>query len=337
MKVLITGVAGFIGMHTAVTLVKNGYEVIGIDNFDNYYDVALKKNRIKNITNQYENKFKFFELDIVENYLLKKNLKNINPDIIIHLAAQAGVNYSITNPGNYIQSNLVGFANILEFCRHNKVKHLMYASSSSVYGLNTKLPFSTKDDTSHPISLYAATKRSNELMAHSYSHLYQLPTTGLRFFTVYGPWGRPDMSLFKFTKNIFNGEKIDVYNYGKHSRDFTYIDDVTNAIAKLINLIPQTNPEWNSGLKTLNESSAPWKIYNIGNNNPVKLTSFIKIIEKECKKKANINFLPLQNGDVPKTYADIQDLFETIEFKPEVTIEEGISNFVSWFKKYYKI
>ena len=337
MKVLITGVAGFIGMHTAVTLVKNGYEVIGIDNFDNYYDVELKKNRIKNIKNQYENKFKFFELDIIENRLLKKNLKNINPDIIIHLAAQAGVNYSISNPGNYIQSNLVGFANILEFCRHNKVKHLMYASSSSVYGLNTKLPFSTKDDTSHPISLYAATKRSNELMAHSYSHLYQLPTTGLRFFTVYGPWGRPDMSLFKFTKNIFNGEKIDVYNYGKHSRDFTYIDDVTNAIAKLINLIPQTNPEWTSGLKTLNESSAPWKIYNIGNNNPIKLTSFIKIIEKECKKKANINFLPLQNGDVPKTFADIQDLFETIEFKPEVTIEEGISSFVSWFKKYYKI
>ena len=336
MKILITGVAGFVGMHVAKKLLELNLEVTGIDNLNDYYDVQLKKDRIKNIISDKNNKFNFSELDIINETDLINLHKLYKPDVVIHLAAQAGVSHSIVNPKSYIQSNLVGFANILECCRNFQVKHLIYASSSSVYGLNTKLPFSTEDDVSHPISLYAATKRSNELMAHAYSHLYKIPSTGLRFFTVYGPWGRPDMSLFKFTQKIINNEPITLFNHGNHLRDFTYIDDVVTAIENLIDKPPQYNDKWNSKCPSLQDSSAPWKIFNIGNNNPVNLTKFIQIIEKETQAKALIKYLPLQEGDVPETFAEVDSLFNHIGFKPKTSIEEGIKKFVVWYKEYNK-
>jgi UDP-glucuronate 4-epimerase len=335
MKILITGCAGFIGFHLSKFLLKNQYEVIGIDNLNDYYDIKLKEARLNQI--QPFINFRFHKLDLAN----KKQIENLfvknQFDIVINLAAQAGVRYSLINPYTYIDSNLVGFANILEGCRHSKVKHLVFASSSSVYGANTKIPFSVHDNVDHPVSLYAATKKANELMAHTYSHLYQLPTTGLRFFTVYGPWGRPDMALFLFTKAILEGNPINVFNYGKMKRDFTYIDDIVQGIVKVMAKIPQPNPEWSSDHPDPGTSNAPYKIYNIGNNQPVDLMTFIETIETALGKKAEKNLLPMQPGDVPQTYADIDDLFNDVGFQPNTSIQRGIAKFIDWYKDYYNL
>ncbi len=335
MNILVTGAAGFIGFHTAKRLLLDNNRVIGLDNVNNYYDTRLKYSRIKILKKN--NNFKFYKIDLKEKTKVLSLFKKEKFDYVIHLAAQAGVRYSIINPYVYVDSNLVGFINILEGCRNNKVKHLVYASSSSVYGANTKMPFSVHHNVDHPVSLYAATKKANELMAHTYSTLYKLPTTGLRFFTVYGPWGRPDMALFKFTESILKGKTIEVYNYGNMERDFTYIDDIVEGIVRVMNKVPKPNKRWRGDKPDCSTSFAPYKIYNIGNNNPVKLTKFIEVIEKCLGVKANKKFLPIQPGDVPKTFADVDDLIKDVGFKPATSIEVGIKNFVDWYKKYYKV
>lgn len=334
MKILITGAAGFIGYNLSQKLLKENYKVIGIDNMNAYYEVSLKENRLKQIDSE---QFIFHKLNLEDREELYKIFEEEQPDVVINLAAQAGVRYSLENPHTYIEANIVGFMNVLEACRHNDVKQLIYASSSSVYGANTSLPFSTSDNIDHPLSLYAATKKANELMAHTYSSLYNLPTTGLRFFTVYGPWGRPDMALFKFTKNIIEGQPIDVYNNGEMMRDFTFVDDIVESISRLVEKPATPNPDWSGKNPDPSSSYAPYKVYNIGNNSPVKLMDFIEAIEKKVGKKAIKNFMPLQAGDVPATYADVEDLYENIDFRPETSIEDGVGKFVDWYVNYYKI
>ncbi|MEB7768271.1 NAD-dependent epimerase [Mammaliicoccus sciuri] len=334
MKILVTGSAGFIGSHLSKKLIKQGHEVIGLDNINDYYDVIIKKDRLKSIGTK---NFIFYKINLEDELEMDKIFENEKPQVVINLAAQAGVRYSLENPRAYIDSNIVGFTNILECSRHHKVEHLIYASSSSVYGANTAKPFSTSDNIDHPLSLYAATKKSNELMAHTYSHLYNLPTTGLRFFTVYGPWGRPDMALFKFTKAIVNDEVIDVYNHGNMMRDFTYVDDIVEAISRLVKNPAQPNPEWSGANPDPSSSYAPYKIYNIGNNSPVRLMEFVEAIENKLGKEAKKNYMDLQPGDVPETYANVDDLFRNIDFKPETTIQEGVNKFVDWYLEYYSI
>ncbi|MBO1206157.1 NAD-dependent epimerase [Staphylococcus nepalensis] len=333
MKILITGVAGFIGSHLAKKLIKQGHHVTGIDSINDYYSVSLKEDRLKSIDKEH---FTFYKLNL-ENYdELTKVFKDEKAEVVVNLAAQAGVRYSIENPRAYIDSNIIGFANILECCRHFDIQNLIYASSSSVYGANTSKPFSTSDNIDHPLSLYAATKKSNELMAHTYSHLYNLPTTGLRFFTVYGPWGRPDMALFKFTKSIVNDEVIDVYNHGNMMRDFTYVDDIVEAISRLVKKPASPNKEWSGANPDPSSSYAPYKIYNIGNNSPVRLMEFVEAIENKLGKEAKKNYMDLQPGDVPETYANVDDLFRDIDFKPETTIQDGVNKFVDWYLEYYR-
>ncbi|WP_105976217.1 NAD-dependent epimerase [Staphylococcus simulans] len=334
MKVLITGAAGFIGSHLAKRLISQGHEIIGVDNINDYYEPKLKEDRLKSIG---DNNFTFYKITLEDADKLEEIFKEQHPDVVVNLAAQAGVRYSLENPRAYIDSNIVGFVNILECCRHYDVKHLIYASSSSVYGANTSKPFSTSDNIDHPLSLYAATKKSNELMAHTYSHLYNLPTTGLRFFTVYGPWGRPDMALFKFTKAIVNDETIDVYNHGNMMRDFTYVDDIVEAISRLVKRPAQPNPEWSGANPDPSSSYAPYKIYNIGNNSPVRLMEFVEAIENKLNKSAKKNYMDLQPGDVPETYANVDDLFRDIDFKPETTIQDGVNNFIDWYLDYYSV
>ncbi|WP_204206214.1 MULTISPECIES: NAD-dependent epimerase [Staphylococcaceae] len=333
MKILITGTAGFIGSHLSKKLIAQGYNVVGIDNINNYYDVTIKEDRLKSIGTE---NFKFYKINIEDYNSLNEIFVEEVPEVVINLAAQAGVRYSLENPRAYIDSNIVGFTNILECSRHHNVQHLIYASSSSVYGANTSKPFSTSDNIDHPLSLYAATKKSNELMAHTYSHLYNLPTTGLRFFTVYGPWGRPDMALFKFTKAIVNDEEIDVYNHGNMMRDFTYVDDIVEAISRLVKKPAKPNPEWSGANPDPSSSYAPYKIYNIGNNSPVRLMEFVEAIENKLGKKSKKNYMDLQPGDVPETYANVDDLFKNIDFKPETTIQDGVNQFVDWYLDYYK-
>ena len=332
-RILVTGAAGFIGFHLCKSLLELNHEVVGIDNLNDYYDVNLKLERLKQIEGN--KNFKFFKTDIKERDSIAEIFSGQRFDAVVNLAAQAGVRYSIINPHAYIDSNIVGFLNILEGCRHSKVKHLVFASSSSVYGANTKMPFSVHHNVDHPVSLYAATKKANELMAHTYASLYNLPCTGLRFFTVYGPWGRPDMALFLFTKAILEGKPIDVFNYGKMQRDFTYIDDIIEGVVRIIERIPQPDPAWNGNNPDSATSYAPYKLYNIGNNNPVELMRFIEVLEDCLGKKAKKNLLPLQQGDVPATYADVDDLIKDVSFKPATSIEEGISEFVKWYKQYY--
>ena len=333
MKILVTGCAGFIGSMQAIRLLERGDEVIGIDNLNDYYDVNLKLARLARLES-YSN-FKFIKLDIADREAMADLFANVNPQRVIHLAAQAGVRYSITHPHAYIDSNIVGFMNILEGCRHNGVEHLVYASSSSVYGANTKMPFSVHDNVDHPVSLYAASKKANELMAHTYSHLYGLPTTGLRFFTVYGPWGRPDMSPILFARNIMEGKPIDVFNYGNHRRDFTYIDDIVTGVTKVVDKPAEVNPEWSSENPDPGTSTAPYRVYNIGNNTLVHLLHFIEMLEEAIGKKAIKNFLPMQPGDVPDTYADVSDLIAEFDYKPDTPLEVGVNAFVEWYKEMY--
>ncbi|MGL5417343.1 MAG: NAD-dependent epimerase [Clostridium sp.] len=334
-KILITGGAGFIGFHLTKLLLKNGFEVIGIDNMNEYYDINLKKGRLEILKNR-EN-YTFIKMDLNEKEKIDGLFEEQKFDYVINLAAQAGVRYSIENPYAYIDSNIVGFMNILEACRNHPVKHLLYASSSSVYGGNKVAPFSTEHQVDHPVSLYAATKKSNELMAHTYSHLYKIPTTGLRFFTVYGPWGRPDMAYFSFTKAITEGKSINVFNHGQMERDFTYIDDIVEGIFKLIPLAPKANAEWHETKDKLSESFAPYKVYNIGNNNPVKLEKFISVLEDKIETKAVKNYMEMQKGDVVRTYADTSDLEKAIDFKPSTSIEDGLGKFIEWYKEYYNL
>jgi len=330
MKILVTGAAGFIGFHLIKALLKQDCFIVGIDNLNAYYDVNLKNDRLKILSeHSTEASFKFITLDLADRTAMASLFADYGFDIVVNLGAQAGVRYSIEKPHEYVDSNLVGFVNILEGCRHAKVKHLVYASSSSVYGMNIKQPFSTKDRVDFPISLYAATKKSNELMAHTYSHLYNIPTTGLRFFTVYGPYGRPDMAYFSFTKKILAGEQIDVYNNGEMQRDFTYIDDIVEGIVRVIDKVPVPQQS------IATTATAPYQIYNIGNNHPVTLRRFITAIEDACGKKAKENLLPMQPGDVPATYADIDELIDDIDFTPKTSIEDGIAKFVEWYKAYY--
>lgn len=334
MKYLVTGSAGFIGFHVCKRLLENGHQVIGIDNLNDYYDINLKKSRLSLLE---QPDFRFHKMDIADREQMSLLFAAEHFDRVIHLAAQAGVRYSLENPHAYADSNVVGFLNVLEGCRHNKVKHLLYASSSSVYGLNRKMPFSTDDSVDHPVSLYAATKKANELMAHTYSHLYRLPTTGLRFFTVYGPWGRPDMALFKFTKSILAGQSIDVYNFGKMKRDFTYIDDIAEAIIRLQNVIPQSDPNWTVEAGSPATSTAPYRVYNIGNSSPVELMDYIYALESALGIKATKNMLPLQPGDVLETSADTKALYDVIGFKPETTVQDGVNRFVNWYRQFYKV
>tara|TARA_A100000164_G_scaffold368222_1_gene391173 strand:- start:22 stop:1044 length:1023 start_codon:yes stop_codon:yes gene_type:complete len=333
-KTIITGSAGFIGYSLCLKLLKKGENIIGIDNHNDYYDPRIKNERLLRLQ-KFQN-YKHYKLDLSDQESLNKVFNNHKITKVVNLAAQAGVRYSIENPLAYINSNIVGFAHILENCRYHNVDHLVYASTSSVYGANTKIPFSEHDSTNHPLSVYAASKKSNELMAHTYSYLYQLPTTGLRFFTVYGPWGRPDMALFKFTKAILDGKPIDVFNHGNHTRDFTYIDDIVEGVVKTLDEKPEKNSDWNSDYPDQATSIAPWRIYNIGNNNPVKLMDYINALEKNLGKKAQINFLPLQPGDVPDTYADVENLKKKFNYKPSTSVADGVSKFVAWYKDYYK-
>ncbi len=335
MKIMVTGTAGFIGNHLALRLLERGDEVIGIDNLNDYYDVNLKLSRLARIKDHPG--FTDVRLDIADRAGMEAVFKKYQPQKVVNLAAQAGVRYSIQNPHAYIDSNIVGFINILEGCRHNNVEHLVYASSSSVYGANESMPFSVHDNVDHPLSLYAASKKANELMAHTYSNLYQLPTTGLRFFTVYGPWGRPDMALFLFTKAIMAGEKIDVFNYGKHRRDFTYIDDIVEGVIRTLDHNAGPNPEWSGAKPDPGTSKAPWRVYNIGNQSPVELLSYIDTLERFLGKTVEKNLLPLQPGDVPDTYADVEALVTDVGYKPNTTIEQGIERFVAWYREYYQV
>ena len=335
MKFLVTGAAGFIGSHVAERLLTAGHQVVGIDNLNDYYDVGLKMARLDRLADKPG--FRFIKLDLADREGMAALFAEHQFQRVIHLGAQAGVRYSLVNPLAYADANLIGHLNVLEGCRHNKVEHLLYASSSSVYGLNRKLPFATEDSVDHPVSLYAATKKANELMSHSYSHLYGLPTTGLRFFTVYGPWGRPDMALFKFTKAILAGESIDVYNHGEMHRDFTYIDDIAEAIVRLQAVIPQADPSWTVEQGSPATSSAPYHVYNIGNNTPVKLMEYISALEKALGVTARKNMLPMQPGDVMDTSADTEELYRDIGFKPETSVEEGVKRFVDWYKAFYQV
>ncbi len=350
MKILVTGTAGFIGFHVANRLLKDGHQVIGIDSINEYYDVELKFSRLsfaginrlaieynKPVKSTHQNHYTFYWLQLEDKEKLNAIVADNKVEVVIHLAAQAGVRYSLVNPDAYLNSNIISFLNILEVCRHNHIKHLVFASSSSVYGLNDHLPFSTSQPADHPVSLYAASKKSNELMAHAYSHLFNLPVTGLRFFTVYGPWGRPDMALFIFTKAILENKPIQIFNHGNMQRDFTYVDDIVEGIVKVMHHVPQTDLTWKASDSDISSSSAPYKIYNIGNNAPESLLTFIDAIEKELGKKAERQLEPLQPGDVPLTYADVTDLIRDIGYKPGTEIKEGVSAFIKWYKSYYKI
>ncbi len=350
MKILITGTAGFIGFHLATKLISRGDEIVGLDSINDYYDIRVKYGRLEKTgiskTNIEYNKlvqssihpnYQFIQLNLEDKENLQKLFSEQKFDRVVNLAAQAGVRYSLTHPEAYMEANIIGFLNILECCRHHQIEHLTYASSSSVYGLNESQPFSTKDNVDHPISLYAASKKSNELMAHTYSHLFKIPTTGLRFFTVYGPWGRPDMALFLFTKAMLENRPIDVFNYGEMQRDFTYVDDIVEGIIRVNDNPPKENPDWNPNSEDASVSSAPYKIYNIGNNNPVKLMDFISAIEKKLGITAEKNMLPIQAGDVPSTYADVSDLIRDLDYKPQTTIQEGIDQFVDWYREFFKV
>jgi len=353
-RILVTGAAGFIGFHLSKRLLGDGYTIVGIDNLNNYYDTKLKKDRLA-ILNKFPN-FTFRKINIANRKKMEQLFGYHVPSkpegrnepkrqeiqdrpapfgYVLHLAAQPGVRYSLTHPYSYIDSNIVGFTNILEGCRHSKVKHLIFASSSSIYGINAKVPFSVSDNVDHPVSLYAASKKANELMAHTYAHLYNLPCTGFRFFTVYGPWGRPDMAYFSFTKAIMEGKPIDVYNFGNMKRDFTYIDDIIEGIVRVIDRIPESNPNWDKKNPDPGSSYAPYKLYNIGNNNPIELIRFIEVLESNLGKKAQKNMLPMQPGDVPITYADVDDLNKDVGFKPTTPVEKGIKKFVEWYLSYY--
>ena len=333
MKILVTGAAGFIGFHVSKQLLESGHEVVGFDNINDYYEIKLKRDRLS-ILNNYE-KFVFYENNLEDKEAVEKLFNVEDPQRVIHLAAQAGVRYSINHPEVYVQSNIIGTFNILEGCRHNKVEHLVYASSSSVYGLSTKYPFSVEDNVSHPVSFYGATKISNELMTHSYSHLYRIPTTGLRFFTVYGPWGRPDMAYFLFTKSILASKPIDIYNHGNMERDFTYIDDIVEGIIKVAEKIPGPDQNWSSNAPNPASSSAPYKLYNIGANTPVRLMDYICEIEKNLGVKAKLNLMPMQDGDFRKSHANIDSLLQAISYKPKFSIQAGIKSFIDWYMDYY--
>mgnify|MGYP001815923027 CR=1 FL=1 len=335
MKVVVTGSAGFIGSSVSIYLLNRGDEVLGIDNLNDYYDVNLKLGRLERV--KAYDKFTEARINLEDKKAINDAISKFKPQRVVNLAAQAGVRYSIENPSAYVDTNLVGFCNILEACRHHGVEHLVYASSSSVYGANTKMPFSVHQNVDHPLSLYAATKKANELMAHVYSNLYGLHTTGLRFFTVYGPWGRPDMALFLFTKNILAGKPIDVFNYGKHRRDFTYIDDIVEGVIRTLDHLPEKNESWDSNAPDSASSFAPYRLYNIGNNAPVELSHYIEVLENCLGKKAERNLLPLQAGDVPDTYADVEALVQDVGYKPNTTVEAGIKNFVKWYRDFYNI
>jgi len=334
-KVLVTGTAGFIGSTLAKRLLARGDEVVGIDNLNDYYDVNLKQSRLNQLLDQ--DGFTDIRANIEDQSAMETVFKKHQPQRVVNLAAQAGVRYSLINPHSYVSSNIMGFMNILEGCRHNGVEHLVYASSSSVYGSNTKMPFSVQDNVDHPLSLYAASKKANELMAHTYSHLYQLPTAGLRFFTVYGPWGRPDMALFMFTQKILAGEPIDVFNYGHHKRDFTYIDDIVEGVIRTLDKVAEPDPQWHGDEPEPSTSQSPYRLYNIGSNSPVDLLRYIEILEDCLGKKAEKNLLPLQPGDVPDTYANVDALVNDTGYKPAMPIEQGIANFVEWYRDYYKV
>ncbi len=333
--VLVSGAAGFIGFHTARTLLDRGYQVVGLDNLNSYYDVNLKQHRLDQLLGR--NGFQFIRCDIADRAETMSLFQNFKFDRVIHLAAQAGVRHSILDPHAYVETNVVGFLNVLEGCRAQQTAHLVYASTSAVYGANKALPFSTHQNVDHPLSLYGATKKSNELMAHSYSHLFDLPTTGLRFFTVYGPWGRPDMALFSFTRKILNDEPIELFNSGFHSRDFTYIDDIVEGIVRTVEIIPSQNPHWDNVALDPSTSSAPYRIFNIGNSKPVSLLYFLSCLEDALGKKAKKILVPLQPGDVKDTYADVTELADTIKFAPTTSIEQGITKFINWYREYYKI
>lgn len=335
MRILVTGAAGFIGSALSQKLLARGDSVYGIDNLNAYYDVSLKEARLALLTAKPD--FEFRKLDVSDRDGMADFFKKEKFDAVVHLAAQAGVRYSIENPHAYIDSNVVGFCNVLEGCRHSKVKHLVYASSSSVYGTNVKLPFSERDNVDHPVSLYAATKKANELMAHTYAHLYGLPCTGLRFFTVYGPWGRPDMALFKFTRGIIEGEPIQVFNHGKMTRDFTYIDDIVEGVVRVTDRPARPDPAWSGAQPDPATSRAPYRVYNIGNNRPVELMQYIRVLENCLGKKATLEMLPMQPGDVPATYADTAALGNDVGFRPDTPIETGVMRFVDWYKSYYKV
>lgn len=335
MKVLLTGAAGFIGSHVAIRLLERGDEVIGLDNLNDYYDPRLKEARLARF--QDKPNFRFVKMDLADSVAIAKLFATEKFDRVVHLAAQAGVRYSLINPQAYIQSNLVGFGNVLEGCRHHEVEHLVYASSSSVYGANTKMPFSVHDEVNHPVSLYAATKKSNELMAHSYSHLFKLPTTGLRYFTVYGPWGRPDMSPWLFTQAILAGKPIDVFNHGKMRRDFTYIDDIVEGTIRVMDRVAEPNPSFDATNPDPGSSQAPYRVYNIGNNRPIELMTYIETLEAALGINAQKNMLPMQAGDVLETYADVADLQQDVGFEPKTPITEGIAHWVAWFRKYHGI
>lgn len=335
MKILVTGAAGFIGSFTSHKLLDRGDEVIGIDNLNDYYDVNLKHARLARLTDKPG--FQFAKMDIADTAALTKLFKEHKPDRVVHLAAQAGVRYSLENPQAYVDANVTGFLNILEAVRHHGTEHLVYASTSSVYGAHTNMPFSIHEPVDHPVSLYAATKKANELMAHTYAHLFKVPCTGLRFFTVYGPWGRPDMALFKFTDLMIKGEPIDVFNYGKHKRDFTYVGDIVEGITRALDIVATPSPDWDSSNPDPATSNAPYRVYNIGSNNPMDLSRYIEVLEETLGIKAERNLLPLQPGDVPDTYADVDDLIRDVGYKPDTPIETGIAEFVAWYKTYYNI
>jgi UDP-glucuronate 4-epimerase len=335
MKVLITGSAGFIGSTLALRLLDRGDEVVGIDNLNDYYDVELKKARLARVA-RYPG-FTDLRIDLEDRAAVEAAFATHRPQRVVNLAAQAGVRYSIENPMAYVDTNLLGFGNVLEGCRHNGVEHLVYASSSSVYGANTNMPFSVHDNVDHPLSLYAASKKANELMAHTYSHLYGIPATGLRFFTVYGPWGRPDMALFKFTRALLAGEPIDVFNFGRHRRDFTYIDDIVEGVIRVLDRVAEPNPLWTGDNPDSASSKAPYRLYNIGNNDPVELLYYIEVLEQCLGKKAEMNLLPLQPGDVPDTYADVEDLIRDTGYKPDTPVSVGVARFVDWYRGYYGV
>jgi UDP-glucuronate 4-epimerase len=334
-QILVTGAAGFIGFHLSRRLLERGDQVVGLDSINDYYDVRLKEDRLALLAKH--SNFEFCKANLADREAMGQLFGTESFDVVVNLAAQAGVRYSLTHPHAYVESNLTGFVNILEGCRHTGVKHLVYASSSSVYGANTNMPFSVHHNVDHPISLYAASKKANELMAHTYSHLYKLPTTGLRFFTVYGPWGRPDMAMFKFAKAILAGEPIDVYNEGNMRRDFTYVDDIVEGVMRVCDHTAASNPNWSGDKPDPATSAAPYHLYNIGNNNPVELMYVIEVLEKKLGKKASLNLLPMQPGDVRETYADVDDLANDVGFRPNTPVEEGISRFVDWYREYYRV